>query len=270
MAMIVAGKLGLYSMLRFHVGLFPTQARAAAPWLIALAVIGILYGACLALVQRDFWRLIAFAALSHLSLIVLGIYGLTLAGWSGAVYQILSHGVVDGAIFLLLGFIYDRYTTSEIAAYGGLAFKLPRTATFFVIAALAMIGLPMLSGFIGEFIILSSTFAGVSRGWAVAAALGVILGAAYMLSLVQRLFYGPESAVSASKPAADLRFLQLAVLTPLVVLILAMGLAPSLWLNAIQTGVHPPGKTAVILSGDRGAIAIEGPAVVLSPREMQQ
>ena len=102
-----------------------------------------------------------------------------------------------------------------------------------------MIGLPMLSGFIGEFIILSSTFALVSRGWAVAAALGVILGAAYMLWLVQRLFYGPESALATSKPPADLRFGELAILTPLVVLMLVMGLAPSLWLNSIQTGVHP-------------------------------
>jgi NADH-quinone oxidoreductase subunit M len=135
LAMVVAGKLGLYSMLRFHIGLFPTQARIVAPVLVGLAVAGILYGACLALVQRDFWRLMAFAALSHLSLITLGIYGLTLTGWEGAVYQILNHGVVDGALFLLLGLLYDRYATSEINAYGGLAAKLPRTATFFVFAS---------------------------------------------------------------------------------------------------------------------------------------
>ena len=270
LAMVVAGKLGLYSMIRFHVGLFPVQARAAAPYLIALAVIGILYGACLALVQRDFWRLIAFAALSHLSLITLAIYGLTFTGWSGAVYQILSHGIVDAAIFLLLGFIYDRYASSEIAAFGGMASRLPRLATYFVIATLAMIGLPMLSGSVGEFIILSTTFAQVSRAWAVAASLGVILGAAYMLWLVQRIFYGPESSLTSSKPASDLRFPQLAVLTPLLGLMLVMGLAPSLWLITIQTGLHPPANTAVILSGDRGAIAVEGPAVVLSPREGQQ
>jgi len=240
LAMVVAGKLGLYSMLRFHVQLFPAQARALAPLLLALAVIGVLYGACLALVQRDFWRLLAYAALSHFGIIVLAIYGLTFTGWSGAVYQILSHGVVDAALFLLLGALEIRFGTSAIDSFGGLAAKLPRAATYFVIATLAMIGLPMLSGFIGEFIILSSTFTGVSRGWAIAAALGVILGAAYMLSLVQRLFYGPESALATSKPAADLRFGELAVLTPLVVLMLVMGLAPSLWLNTIQTGVHPP------------------------------
>jgi NADH-quinone oxidoreductase subunit M len=251
LAMVVAGKLGLYSMLRFHIGLFPVQARAAAPYLIALAAIGILYGACLALVQRDFWRLLAFAALSHLSLITLGIYGFTFMGTAGAVYQILSHGVVDGALFVLLGFLYDHYATSQIGAYGGLASKLPRTATLFVIASLAMIGLPMLSGFVGEFLILSSTFTGVSRGWAIAASLGVILGAAYMLWLVQRLFYGPESELTASKPADDLDGRELAVLWPLAVLMLVMGLAPSFWLPSIEQWVHPqplPVQAMYILS----------------------
>jgi NADH-quinone oxidoreductase subunit M len=245
MAMVVAGKLGLYSMLRFHIGLFPAQARAIAPLLIALGVIGVLYGACLALVQKDFWRLLAFASLSLFGMIVLGIYGLSFTGWSGAVYQILSDGVIDGALFLLLGALEIRYGTSQIAAYGGLAAKLPRAATYFVIAALAMIGLPMLSGFIGEFVILSSTFAFVSRGWAIAAAVGVILGASYMLWLVQRLFYGQESALATSKPAHDLRFGELSILTPLVVLMLVMGLAPNLWLNSIQTGIHPPPRVEV-------------------------
>jgi NADH-quinone oxidoreductase subunit M len=244
LAMVVAGKLGLYSMLRFHIGLFPIQARAVAPILIGLAVIGILYGACLALVQRDFWRLIAFAALSHLSLITLGIYGLTLTGWEGAVYQILNHGVVDAALFLLLGLLYDRYATSQIADYGGLASKLPRTATFFVITSLAMIGLPMLNNFIGEFLILLGTFTGVSKGSAIAATLGVILGAAYMLWLVQRLFYGSESkfvlSKAAAKPIHDLRFSQLAILCPLVILMLVMGVAPSIWLPTIEKGAHPP------------------------------
>jgi NADH-quinone oxidoreductase subunit M len=244
LAMVVAGKLGLYSMLRFHIGLFPMQARAVAPVLVGLAVVGILYGACLALVQRDFWRLMAFAALSHLSLITLGIYGLTLTGWEGAVYQILNHGVVDGALFLLLGVLYDRYAMSEINAYGGLAAKLPRTAMFFVIASLAMIGLPMLGGFVGEFLILLGTFTGVSKGWAIAATLGVILGAAYMLWLVQRLFFGPESALATSKPPEDLRVGHLAVLWPLAALMLVMGVAPMLWLQTIETGVHPPHITS--------------------------
>lgn len=240
MAMVVAGKLGLYSLLRFHVGLFPAQARAAAPWLIALAVIGILYGALLALVQRDFWKLLAFAVLSHFSFIILAIYGFTFTGWTGAVYQILNQGVVEAAIFLLLGALELRYGTSTIDEFGGVAAKLPRLATFFVIATLAMIGLPMLNGFVGEFLILSSTFTGVSRSWTVAATLGVILGAAYMLWLVQRVFYGNESKLTASPPANDLHFGELAALVPSVILMLVMGLAPTPWLSTIQTGVHLP------------------------------
>ena len=250
LAMVVAGKLGLFSMLRFHIGLFPAQAHIVAPVLVGLAVIGILYGACLALVQRDFWRLMAFAALSHLSLITLGIYGLTLTGWEGAVYQILNHGVVDGALFLLLGLLYDRYRSSEINAYGGLASKLPRAATFFVFASLAMIGLPMLGGFVGEFLILLGTFTGVSKGWAIAATLGVILGAAYMLWLVQRLFFGPESKLAAPTPPDDLRVGQLAVLWPLAVLMLVMGIAPMFWLPTIQTGPHPPQSLSTSFHGE--------------------
>lgn len=239
LAMVVAGKLGLYSMLRFHVGLFPVQARAIAPILIALAVIGLLYGACLALVQRDFWRFLAFVAFSHLSLITLGIYGLTFTGWDGAIYQILNHGVVDGALFLLFAILEMRYGTSRIADYGGLASKTPQMATLFVISSLALIGLPMLNGFVGEFLILSSTFTGVSRGWAVAATVGVILGAAYMLSLVQRIFYGPQSELVATTTPDDLHLSEQAMLWPLAVLMLIMGLAPTLWMPTLENRIAP-------------------------------
>jgi NADH-quinone oxidoreductase subunit M len=240
MAMVVAGKLGLYSMLRFHIGLFPSQARASAPWLIGLAVIGILYGACLALVQRDFWRLLAYAVISHFSFVVLALYGFTFTGWAGGVYQILNQGVIEAAIFLLLGALEVRYGTSQIGEFGGLAAKVPRLATFFVIATLAMIGLPLLNGFVGEFLILSSTFNGVSHSWAIAATVGVILGAAYMLWLVQRVFYGGESKLAMQKPADDLQFGELAILTPVVILMLVMGVAPMRWIDTIQTGVHLP------------------------------
>ncbi|HEX3892765.1 MAG TPA: NADH-quinone oxidoreductase subunit M [Terracidiphilus sp.] len=239
MAMVVAGKLGLYSMLRFHVGLFPAQAQQIAPWMIALAGIGILYGACLALVQRDFWRLLAFAALGHLSLIVLGIYGLTFTGGDGAIYQILNNELIDAALFVLFGALEWRYATSQIASYGGLAAKIPQTATLFVIASLAMIGLPMLNGFVGEFLILSSTFATVSQGWAVAATVGVILSAAYMLWLVQRLFYGPESAMATRTAPSDLRFGEQAILWPFAILMLVMGVAPSTWITTIENRIAP-------------------------------
>ena len=246
LAMVVAGKLGLYSMLRFHVGLFPAQAHALAPLLIVLAIIGVLYGACLALVQRDFFRLLAFGAVSHFSLVILAIYGLSTNGWNGAVFQILNLSIVEAAMFVLLGALESRYATSQIVSFGGLAAKLPRTATYFVIASLAMIGLPLLSGFIGEFVILSSTFTGVSRGAAIIAAIGVILSAAYMLWLILQLFYGPESALAKSKPASDLSFAELAALSPLILLMVVMGVAPTLWFNAIQTGPHPPGAPAIV------------------------
>lgn len=239
MAMVVAGKLGLYSMLRFHVGLFPAQAKEIAPLMIALAGAGILYGACLALVQRDFWRLLAFAALGHLSLIVLGVYGLTFTGWDGAIYQILNNELIDAALFVLFGALELRYATSQIASYGGLAAKVPQIATLFVISSLAMIGLPMLNGFVGEFLILSSTFSGVSHGWAVVATLGVILSAAYMLWLVQRLFYGPQSKMAVSTTANDLRLGEQAILWPFAVLMLVMGVAPSLWISTIEDRTGP-------------------------------
>ncbi len=238
MAMVVAGKLGLYSMLRFHVGLFPAQAKAIAPLLIALAVIGILYGACLALVQRDFWRFLAFAALSHLSLITLGIYGFTFTGWTGATYQILNNELIDAALFVLLGALEIRYATSQVAAYGGLANRIPRLATIFVIVSLAMIGLPLMNGFIGEFLILSSTFAGVSHRWAIIATLGVILSAAYMLWMVQRLFYGQENKMMAAE-ASDLRLAEQLVLWPLAVLMLVMGVSPNYWLRTIEMAPKP-------------------------------
>ena len=238
MAMVVAGKLGIYSMLRFHVGLFPVQSQAIAPLLIALAVIGILYGACLALVQRDFWRFLAFAAVSHLSLITLGVYGFTFTGWSGAAFQILNNELIDAALFVLLGALEIRYATSQIAAYGGLANRIPRLATIFVIVSLAMVGLPLMNGFVGEFLILSSTFSGVSHRWAIVATLGVILSATYMLTLVQRVFYGQESQL-ATTGATDLRFGEQLVLWPLAILMLVMGVSPNLWLHAIQMAPKP-------------------------------
>ncbi|HEY3627810.1 MAG TPA: NADH-quinone oxidoreductase subunit M [Terracidiphilus sp.] len=249
LAMVVAGKLGLYSMLRFHVGLFPVQSRALAPVMIALAVIGILYGACLALVQRDFWRLIAFATLGHFGVTTLGIYGLNLIGRDGAVFLMVSQGVIEGALFVLLGVLETRYETSQIASYGGVAARLPRTATFFVITSLAMVGLPVLNGFVGEFLVLSSTFTSVSRGWAIAATVTIILGACYMLWLVQRIFYGPKSDMAASQLVDDLRFHEIAVLAPLAVLMLVMGVAPTYWLRAIEKS----SSTAGLLQQRRSA-----------------
>jgi NADH-quinone oxidoreductase subunit M len=238
LAMVIAGKLGLYSLIRFHIGLFPVQAHQAAPWLVALAAIGVLYGALLALVQKDFWKLLAYATLSALSFCTLGIYGFTVSGLDGAVFQTINEGVIGGALFVLLGILYDRFGTSQISVYGGLARKTPRFATLFTICSLALIGLPMLNGFIGEFLVLSSTFTGISKGWAAAATVGVILSAAYMLSLIQRVFLGTQSDLVMAHAAPDLDFREQLILWPLAVLMLVMGVCPNLWLTGIETGIH--------------------------------
>ncbi len=241
MGMVVAGKLGLYSLIRFHVGLFPMQAKQAAPWLIALAVVGILYGALLALVQKDFWKLLAYATISSLSFCTLGIYGFTLAGLDGSVFQTLNEGIIGAALFVLFGMLYNRFGTSQIAHYGGLAVKTPALAGLFVISSLALIGLPMLNGFIGEFLVLSSTFTGVSKGWAAAGTIGVILSAAYMLTLVQKIFYGPPSGAVTSNPMPnaqlDLSLGEKLITYSLATIMLVMGLFPNIWLSGIQLGI---------------------------------
>ncbi len=238
MAMVVAGKLGLYSLIRFHVGLFPVQARQAAPWMIALAAIGILYGACLALVQKDFWRVLAYGTIASLSFCTLGIYGFTLAGFDGAVLQTINEGVIGAALFVLLGALYERFGTSTIANYGGLAKKTPALANLFVITGLALVGLPLFNGFVGEFLVLSSTFTGVSKGWAAAATIGVILSAAYLLSLVQKIFYGPESQAVIAYPGKDLGFREQLVLWYLALIMLGIGICPNILLNGIESGVQ--------------------------------
>jgi NADH-quinone oxidoreductase subunit M len=236
MGMVVAGKLGLYSILRFNLGLFPAQSRQVAPWMIALAVIGILYGASLALVQRDLKRLLAFSTISHLSFCTLGIFCFAVTSVDGAVYQILNHGISGGAFFLLLGFLYERYGTYEIGAYGGLATKLPQMATLFVITSLSLIGLPMLNGFVGEFLVLSGSFPG-HAGWTSAATVGVILSAGYMLWMVQRVFYGSTSEMVTARATPDLDMREHAAMWPTAVLMLVMGLASPYWIRAIDGAV---------------------------------
>ena len=251
MAMVVAGKLGLYSILRFNLGLFPAQARQVAPWMVALAVIGILYGALVALVQKDMKRLVAFSTLSHLSFCILGIFCFAVSGVDGAVYQILNHGISAGALFLLLGFMYERYQTYEIASYGGLAKRMPRVATLFVITSLSLIGLPLLNGFVGEFLILSGSFPG-HVAWVSAATAGVILSAAYMLWLVQRVFYGSESSMVTELTRRDMNFREGIAVWPMAILMLWMGVASPLWMRAIDGAVvklTPPATQIVPMPG---------------------
>jgi len=236
MAMVIAGKLGLYSILRFNLGLFPAQARQVAPWMIALAVIGILYGALVALVQKDMKRLVAFSTVSALSFCILGIFCFAVSGVDGAVYQTVNEGVSAGALFLLLGFMYDRYGTYEIASYGGLAKRMPRLATLFVITSLSLVGLPLMNGFVGEFLILSGSFPG-HVAWVSAATAGVILSASYMLWMIQRVFYGTQSSMVTDLKVADMDFREHVAVWPMAVLMLVMGVASPFWMRAIDGAV---------------------------------
>jgi len=234
--MVVAGKLGLYSILRFNLGLFPAQARQVAPVMVALAVIGILYGALVALVQKDMKRLVAFSTVSSLSFCILGIFCFAVSGLDGAVYQILNEGITVGALLILLGFMYERYGTYEIGTYGGLAKRMPSLATLFVITSLALIGLPLLNGFVGEFLILSGSFPG-HVAWVSAATAGVILSAAYMLWLIQRVFYGSQSGMVTDLNVADMNARENIAVWPMAVLMLVMGVASPLWIRAIDGAV---------------------------------
>lgn len=254
MAMIVAGKLGLYSLIRFHLGLFPFESRRVAHWMILLAVLGILYGALVALVQNNLKRLLAFGTVSSLSFCTLGIYTFAVNGLDGAVFHILSESITGAALLVLFGIMYERYGTYEIERYGGLAARVPRLATVFVVSTLALIGLPILNGFVGEFLTLSSGFA-VSHLWGTLGTIGVILSAAYMLWMVQRVFYGPESALVHRSPARDLAPREHLALWPMAILMVVMGVLSPYWIRAIDHGVHALSNTPAVTHPAAAALA---------------
>ncbi len=201
--------------------------------MIALAVIGILYGALLALAQTDMKRLVAYSILGNLSFCILGIFCFALTGLNGAVFQTLNEGITGGALLVLVSFLYERYGTTDMALYGGLAGKLPMLATLYVITALALVGLPLLNGFVGEFLVLSGSFP-VHPGWVGVATLGVILSATYMLWMVQRIFYGQPSSLVANRASVDLDAREHFTLWPMAVLMLAMGVLSPYWIKAID------------------------------------
>ncbi len=236
--MVLAGKLGLYSILRFSFGLFPEQSRRIAPLMLALGAIGIVFGALIAFVQKDLKRLAAYATLSALGFIVFGIFTFTVAGLDGGIYQILNESLAGAALFLLLGLLYERYGTYDMRELGGLAGKLPWMVTMFVITTLALIGLPMLSSFVGEFLILSGGMQTVFAHhilWTVVGTTGVIVSAAYMLSMIQRVFYGELGLRSSEVTGWDLNAREHVALWPLVLLFLLMGVASPFWMQAIDT-----------------------------------
>jgi NADH-quinone oxidoreductase subunit M len=243
-SVILAGvllKMGTYGLLRFNIALFPNAARWWAPVIIALAVIGIIYGALVAMVQPDVKRLVAYSSVSHMGFVVLGLFSFTELGMQGALYQMLNHGVSTGALFLFVGFIYERRHTRMISEFGGLAKPMPWYATLFVFASLSSIGLPFLNGFVGEFFILIGTWTSraVEHPWIVTmlAATGVIWAAVYMLWMLQRVLFGPVTNPE-NAGLLDLNKREIGLLVPLLLLMLFMGVYPRVFLDRSKPSVE--------------------------------
>jgi NADH-quinone oxidoreductase subunit M len=225
-------KMGTYGMLRFNLGLFPEQSRENAWWIAILALIGIIYGALVAMVQPNMKKLIAYSSISHLGFVVLGIFSFTQIGLDGATFVMLAHGVSTGALFMLAGVIFERRHTYEISEFGGLATPMPTYAAMFSFIVLSSIGLPLLNGFIGEFLVLNGAFQDRPI-YGILGATGVIWSACYLLWMYQRVFFGKvKHAVNETLP--DLRGREHAALWPPAVMALLMGVAPIIWLNAID------------------------------------
>ncbi|HEX9928278.1 MAG TPA: NADH-quinone oxidoreductase subunit M [Pyrinomonadaceae bacterium] len=239
-------KMGTYGLLRFNFALFPEAARELAPYFIILAVIGIIYGALVAMVQPDMKRLVAYSSVSHMGFVVLGLFSFNEIGMQGALYQMLNHGVSTGALFLLVGMLYDRRHTREIKEFGGLANVMPIYATFFVITTMSSIGLPFLNGFVGEFLTMlgmwnSNALAvteSVNWNWVATmlAGTGVILAAVYLLWMVQRVFFGKVTNPK-NRNLPDLNYREIGLLVPLLILMVYMGVYPKPFLKRSQESI---------------------------------
>ena len=237
-SVILAGvmlKMGGYGFLRLAIPLFPSAAAAFAPWIGVLAVIGIVYGALVSLVQPDLKKLVAYSSVSHLGFVMLGIAAFTTTGVVGAVYQMLNHGISTGALFLMVGMLYERRHTRQIADFGGLKSVMPWFASVFLLISLSSIAVPGFNGFVGEFLILVGSWT-FSPAMVVFASLGIILAAAYILWMVQRVFYG-EVTNPANLGLRDLGLREASVLLPLAALAIFMGVASPLFTSLMEPSV---------------------------------
>jgi NADH-quinone oxidoreductase subunit M len=238
-SIILAGvllKMGTYGLVRFAFPLFPVAATAFAPWIALLAVIGIIYGALVAMVQPDMKKLVAYSSVSHLGFVVLGICAMNVQGVQGAVYQMLAHGISTGGLFLIVGMLSDRRHTRQIAEFGGLRNVMPRLTAAFLIITLASIGMPALNGFIGEFLTMMGAYLWDPR-FVVGAGLGVILSAVYMLSLFQRVYLGDVTNAK-NQTLPDLRPREWASVVPLCAMAIVMGVFPALFLRPMEPAVR--------------------------------
>ena len=250
-SVILAGvllKMGCYGFVRLGIPLFPDAALKAAPLMQTLAVIGIVYGACLALAQSDLKKMVAYSSISHLGYVMLGLFALTPEAVQGAILQMVNHGISTGALFVLVGMLYERRHTREIADFGGLAYRLPLFSVVFMIITLSSVALPGTNGFVGEFLILLGSF---KAAWAhfvvhqevfrlilmVFATSGVILGAYYMLWMVQRVFFGPLTN-DKNKNLSDLSLREGLVLIPFIIFVFWIGLYPKAYLSKMEVSVN--------------------------------
>jgi NADH-quinone oxidoreductase subunit M len=228
-------KFGGYGFLRFSLPMFPEASIQLAPLIFGLSVVAIIYTSLVALAQEDMKKLIAYSSVAHMGFVTIGAFTMTVQGIEGAVFQMLSHGIVSAALFLIVGVVYDRMHSREIATYGGLVHRMPIYAAVFMLFMLASVGLPGTSGFVGEFLVLIGAFS-VNSWLAALAALGIILGAAYMLYLYRRVIFGALTKESL-KRITDLTPREVAVFAPLVVLVLWMGIYPSTFLDMMHASV---------------------------------
>jgi len=228
-------KMGTYGFIRFSLPILPEATRQFVPMMIWLSIIGIVYGALVAMAQRDWKRLIAYSSVSHMAMVTLGLFALTPVGITGSIVQQLNHGISTGALFLLVGLVYERRHTREISEYGGLSKVMPVYAAIFLIMTMSSIGLPALNGFIGEILILQGVFV-VNKMWAAVAASGIVLGAAYMLWLYQRTMFGPVDNPK-NEQLADLSMREVATFVPLIILAVWIGLYPSPILRRLESSV---------------------------------
>jgi len=246
-SVILAGvllKMGTYGFLRFNLPMFPQAAIKLAPWMAGLAVIGILYGAAVSFAQKDVKKLVAYSSVSHLGFVMLGLFALNSQGIQGGILQMVNHGLSTGALFLLVGMIYERRHTRELSAFGGLWRVMPVYGTLMLIVALSSMGLPGLNGFVGEFTILLGAFGAGQVGEALGsywfaglAALGVILAAVYILYMFQKMFLGPVDKEE-NRSLKDLNWREIATLVPLLVLIVWIGVYPKPFFNLMAPAVE--------------------------------
>ena len=258
-SVILAGvllKMGGYGFLRFSIPMMPEASAYFAPMVFALSIVAVIYTSLVALAQTDMKKLIAYSSVAHMGFVTVGIFAMNQQAVSGAIFQMLSHGVVSGALFLCVGVVYDRMHSREIATYGGLVHRMPRYAAVFMLFTLASIGLPGTSGFVGEILVMMGVFR-VNTWVAALIALGVILGAAYMLYLYRRVIFG-ALVKEELKTILDLNRREIMVFTPLVLVVLWMGIWPMHFLGPIEASVInllEQYQTALAAAGDASMLA---------------